>query len=131
MGATTPTNAVPIVLVVDDEAVIRNAAVEMVEEAGFSALPASDGRQAMDLLDTVEGIRVVITDIDMPASIDGIRLAACIHKRWPTIGIIVASGKVEPRPGDIPADGYFFRKPYDEDEVVAAIRGCLERPGLA
>lgn len=117
----------PTVLVVDDEAVIRQGAVEMVEEAGFTALEARDGTQAMELLDTVAGIGVIVTDIDMPGSIDGVRLAACVHRRWPRVGIIVASGKVSPKRGDIPAGGHFFAKPYVEADVVAAIRALLNR----
>ena len=124
------TSAKPIVLVVDDEAVIRQAAVEMVEEAGFAALEAADGSRAMDLLDAVAGIDVVLTDIDMPASIDGIRLAACIHRKWPRIGIIVASGKVSPKRGDVPPGGSFFAKPYAEGEVIAAIQALVDRASI-
>ena len=115
----------PIVLIVEDQAVTRQAAVEMVEEAGFSALEADDGATAMDMLETVEGIRVVLTDIDMPTSIDGIKLAACIHRKWPGIGVIILSGKVAPKPGDIPAGGRFFAKPYAVADVLAAIRERL------
>lgn len=124
----TRTSLTPIVLVVDDEAVVRHAAVEMIEESGFAALEACDGTQAMELLDTVDGVGVVLTDINMPASIDGIRLAACIQRKWPRVGIIVASGKVSPKRGDIPAGGLFFAKPYTEAEVIAAIRRFLDPP---
>lgn len=123
-----PMSKTPVILVVDDEAVIRQAAVEMIEAAGLGTLEARDGAQAMNLLDTVEGIDVVLTDIDMPASINGIQLAACIHSRWPRTGIIVASGKVSPKKGDVPTGGLFFAKPYVEDDVLAAIRWLLSRP---
>ena len=118
-------NKRPIVLIVEDEVVTRHAAVEMVEEAGFDALEANDSARAMALLESVEGVGVVLTDVDMPSSIDGIKLAACIHRKWPSIGIIITSGKVAPKLGDIPFGGHFFAKPYSEHDVVAAIRHLL------
>jgi DNA-binding NtrC family response regulator len=120
----------PRVLVVEDDAVMRYAAVDMVADAGFEPLEAADGTQAMRVLDTATGIRAVVTDIDMPSGLDGIRLAACIHARWPAIGVIVVSGKAVPVPGDIPArpDFTFLRKPYAEEHLVALLRRILQTP---
>ncbi len=115
----------PTVLVVEDDAVTRHAAVAMVTDAGFSAREATNGNEAIRLLDREVGIRVVVTDIDMPFGIDGIKLAACIHRRWPGIGIVITSGKVRPKDGDVPAQGRFIRKPYSEKQVIEAIRGVL------
>lgn len=111
----------PVVLVVEDEAVIRHAAVEMIEAAGFAVAAAKDGTSAMQMLESYGTVRAVFTDIDMPQGIDGIRLAACIDRRWPEVGIVVTSGKRAPSPGDIPPRHVFFAKPYDEAAVVAAI----------
>lgn len=117
----------PIVLVVEDEVVTRHAAVAMVADAGFAPLEAADGTEAVRILDSVGGVRVVMTDIDMPAGLDGVKLAACIHRRWPGIGIVVVSGKVQPPPGDVPPDARFFRKPYDEAAVAKVIREMASR----
>ncbi len=116
------------VLVVEDEAVIRQAAVEMVEEAGFQSLEATNGTDAFRILHDVADISAVLTDIDMPAGLDGIRLAACIAQRWPQIGLVVTSGKVRPRRGDLPTGTRFFTKPYNEQDVIAALRRVVANP---
>ncbi len=115
----------PTVLVVEDDAVTRHAAVAMVGDAGYAVREATNGNEAIRILDHEAGIRVVVTDIDMPLGIDGIKLAACIHRRWPGIGIIITSGKVRPKDGDVPAQGRFIRKPYSEEQVIGAIRALL------
>ena len=117
------------VLVVEDDAVIRHAAVAMVTDAGFAVREATNGNEAIrildDGLDAGEAVCVVVTDIDMPLGIDGIKLAACINRRWPGIGIVITSGKVRPAPGDVPNDGLFIRKPYTEEGLIAAIRSVM------
>ena len=70
-------------------------------------------------------IRVVITDIDLRGRLDGIVLAACIDRRWPKVGIIMTSGKVEPVPGDVPSGACFLRKPYARARMLAAVRGII------
>lgn len=120
--------AKPTVLVVEDDAVTRHAAAAMIGDAGFSVCEATNGNEAIRVLDREAGIRVVVTDIDMPLGIDGIKLAACIHRRWPGIGIVITSGKVRPKEGDVPALGRFIRKPYSEEQVIGAIRAVLAGP---
>ncbi|MBA9068803.1 CheY-like chemotaxis protein [Methylobacterium sp. RAS18] len=122
-------DARPTVLVVEDDAVIRCAAIELIVEAGFTVREATNGNEAIRMLDQEQEaggmVCVVVTDIDMPLGIDGIKLAACIDRRWPRIGIVITSGKVRPSPGDIPTDGLFIRKPYTEECLVAAIRSVM------
>jgi DNA-binding NtrC family response regulator len=72
-------------------------------------------------------IRVVITDIDLRSGLDGIVLAACIDRRWPNVGIIMTSGKVEPVPGDVPSRARFLRKPYARARMLDAVRGIIEQ----
>ncbi|TFZ60191.1 response regulator [Methylorubrum sp. Q1] len=123
------TDARLTVLVVEDDAVIRCAAVEMIVEAGFAVREATNGNEAIRLLDQEQeaggAVCVVVTDIDMPLGIDGIKLAACIDRRWPHIGIVITSGKVRPSPGDVPTDGLFIRKPYTDESLLAAIRSVM------
>ncbi len=118
----------PTVLVVEDDTVTRYAAVTMIGDAGFSTREATNGNEAIRILDREVGIRIVVTDIDMPPGIDGIKLAACIHRRSPQIGIIITSGKVRPKDGDVPSQGRFIRKPYTEDQLIGAIRALLDLP---
>ncbi len=116
---------VAIVLVVEDEPLLRLAGIDLIEAAGYEAVAASDATEAIAILESRDDIRVVFTDVDMPRGVDGMRLAAIIRDRWPPIKVIVVSGHIED-PGDvIPAETVFFSKPYREEEIVATIRQML------
>jgi CheY-like chemotaxis protein len=110
-----------IVLVVEDEPLLRMAAVDMVENAGYESVEAANATEAIAILEKRTDIRVVLSDIDMPRGIDGMRLAALIRNRWPPIEIILVSGHLSAPEVQLPARTVFFSKPYREDEVVAAI----------
>ena len=112
----------PIVLVVEDEPLLRMAAVDMIEAAGFETLEAADATQAVEILESRLDVRIVFTDIDMPRGMDGMRLAAVIRDRWPPIHIILTSGQLTPPATHLPADSVFFSKPYREADVVATMR---------
>lgn len=111
-----------IVLVVEDEPLLRMAAVDMVESAGFLALEAADAVHAVEILESRPDIRIVFTDIDMPQGMDGMELAACIRNRWPPIEIIITSGKIDGHTLQLPDRGVYFAKPYRERDVVATMR---------
>jgi CheY-like chemotaxis protein len=111
-----------VVLIVEDEALIRIAAANFVEDAGFEVLEAANADEAVVLLETRADIRIVFTDVDMPGSMDGIKLAAAVRRRWPPVEIIVTSGAVNVRVDDLPERGVFFRKPYNEREIVATMQ---------
>jgi len=110
----------PVVLVVEDEPLLRLNAVDLLEEAGYAVIEACDADAAIELLAARLDIRLVFTDIDMPGSMDGLRLAAAIRSRWPPIDIIITSGKVSPSASDLPARGVFLSKPYRGDALVGA-----------
>lgn len=110
----------PTVLVVDDEPLIRSDAVGMLEEAGFHVIEAGDADEAIDILLATPDIWGVFTDVDMPGSMDGIRLAHAVRDRWPPVHIFVISGHRVIEADDLPAGGRFFSKPYDPIAVLAA-----------
>ncbi|TPE45658.1 response regulator [Amaricoccus solimangrovi] len=112
----------PVVLVVEDDPLLRLAAVDFVEDAGFAVLEAANAAEALAILESRFDIRVVFTDIDMPPGMDGLILAAVIQDRWPPVRVIVTSGHIQPPAASLPRGGVFFSKPYREDEVVAAMR---------
>jgi CheY-like chemotaxis protein len=112
----------PIVLVVEDQAVLRLMTIEVVEQAGFAALQAANADEAVRILEARNHIRIVFTDIDMPGSMDGMKLAAAVRDRWPPIEIVVTSGYHDIGQDELPARGVFFRKPYDHGEVVATLQ---------
>lgn len=111
-----------VVLVVEDEPLLRMMAVDVVEAAGFEAVEAADATQAVEILERRPDIRIMFTDIDMPRGMDGVKLAAAVRRRWPPIEIIVTSGHAVPDCSDLPARSVFFSKPYRQDQVVAAMR---------
>ncbi|MBA4171911.1 MAG: hypothetical protein C0511_04450 [Hyphomicrobium sp.] len=112
----------PVVLVVEDEPLVRLFASDMIEEAGFEVLQAADATDAIVTLEDRLDVRVVFTDVDMPGGIDGIMLAICIRERWPAIQIIITSGRPWPEGTDLPEDMVFFSKPYRQDRVLETVR---------
>ena len=101
-----------LVLVVEDEALIRMHCAEMIRDLGFEVIEAVDADQAISLLESVPGIKAVFTDIQMPGSMDGLKLAAAIRDRWPPVALLITSGKVRPPTNDMPAGARFISKPY-------------------
>lgn len=120
MGSAS--RARPVVLVVEDEPLLRMHALDVIEDAGFDVVEARSADQAIEILEARLDIRIVFTDIDMPGSMDGLRLAAAVRSRWPPIHIIVTSGNSVPPKKDLPEPGIFFAKPYNDRKLVDAIR---------
>jgi len=99
----------------------------MVEDAGYEAIEASNADEALRILESRDDIRLIITDIDMPrGSVDGLKLAAAVRKRWPPIAIIVVSGHRTPSVSELPSRSAFYAKPYDESEVIAKVQSMLK-----
>jgi CheY-like chemotaxis protein len=113
------------VLVVEDEPFVRLDAIATLEGAGFRVVEATNADEAISILEVRRDIRVVVTDIQMPGSMDGLKLAATIHDRWPPIALIVTSGHVMPRNRELPERGRFLPKPYSGPRLVEAIRAAL------
>lgn len=110
------------VLVVEDEPLLLWDAVDLVEEAGFKAYAASNAEEAIRLLERHSDIRVLFTDVDMPGSMDGLKLARAVRDRWPPVSIFIASGHVKVAKEDLPENGLFFAKPYPPASIVRALK---------
>ena len=121
MTSETNASSSPHVLVVEDEFFSRWHAVELVEAAGYKAVEASSADEAIAILEARKDIRVVFTDINMPGSMDGLKLARAIRERWPPIELILTSGHFDVPERDIPERGLFFPKPYRDEQIVAAL----------
>ena len=115
----------PAVLIVEDEALILLGAVDLIESAGF-AVTASNADEAISILGTRQDIHLVFTDVDMPGSMDGVKLSHYIRDRWPPIHLIVASGKTLADQRRLPDGAIFFSKPYHEQPLIDAIRTFLD-----
>lgn len=114
-----------VVLVVEDEVLIRMNTVEIIEDAGFHVLEAANADEAITLLEARLDIQIVFTDIDMPGSMNGIKLAQAVRGRWPPIKIIATSGHFKLKAGDLPDDGRFLPKPYNSKQVSDILRDVM------
>lgn len=110
------------VLVVEDEALIRLGIADELHFAGFEVFEADCADRAIAIIEDHPEIRLIFTDIDMPGSMDGLKLAAFVRDRWPPIQIIVTSGRGTPDTTALPTGVPFLPKPYEINHVVTAIR---------
>jgi CheY-like chemotaxis protein len=115
----------PAVLIVEDNPVIRMDLADRAEREGFTVYEAGTADQAIAILEAHRHIRLIFTDIEMPGSMDGLKLAAYVRRRWPPIKVMVTSGKTRCAECDLPAGGLFFPKPYNAAQVSAAMHSLL------
>jgi DNA-binding NtrC family response regulator len=115
----------PVILVVEDEMLLRMRAVDLVEDAGFIPIEAGDADEALAILQSRSDIVLLFSDIQMPGSMSGLRLALAVHERWPQIKIILAAGQLKLSKNEIPENSRFFGKPLDSSDMVAEIRELL------
>lgn len=113
------------ILLVEDEPLIRIDLADFLVEAGFRVFEANNADEAIALLETNGDIRVIITDVDMPGSMDGLKLAQAVAKRWPPIRIIVVSGHRQVEITDIPDGSVFFSKPFSQPGMLSSMRELL------
>jgi len=113
------------ILIVEDSGVIRLGAVDMAEREGFLVFEAANADDAITILEAHPEIRLVFTDIEMPGSMDGLKLARYVSLRWPPIRLIVASGKMPREQAALPDGVLFFAKPYRQSEIATAMRSLL------
>jgi two-component sensor histidine kinase/DNA-binding response OmpR family regulator len=120
----------PNVLVVEDEMMLRMRAVDMVEDAGFNPIEAVNADDALAILESRSDIELLFTDIQMPGSMDGLKLANAVHERWPLIKIILVSGQLKLTDGDKPADSRFFGKPLEVKQMIAEMQAMIGKGSL-
>jgi CheY-like chemotaxis protein len=124
MGLGEPNR--PVVLIVEDEFLLRMDAVDMVGAAGFEVVEAATADQAIEILEARRDITVVFTDIQMPGSVDGLKLARAISGRWPPIKIVATSGHVHVGERQLPKGGRFLPKPYSPAQVTGLLREVID-----
>ncbi len=114
-----------VVLVVEDDPLIRMGAVDLVTAAGYEALEARDADAAIAILEMRTDIDLVFTDVQMPGTMDGIKLAHYIRERWPPVRIMVASGAAILAESDLPIGSLFFSKPYNDTAITDTMARML------
>jgi CheY-like chemotaxis protein len=111
-----------VVLIVEDHPIIRMGAIQLIEEAGYEAIEAADADAAIAILEARPDIHMVFTDIEMPGSIDGVKLAHYVRERWPPVLLIVVSGKAAIDERELPEGARFFSKPYNDNAIIETMR---------
>ncbi|MET3896998.1 DNA-binding NtrC family response regulator [Devosia sp. UYZn731] len=110
------------VLVVEDEALLRMATVDDLNDHGFEVMEASNAREAIEIFKAGRRFECLFTDVDMPGDKDGLELAEMVKSAWPPIDIIVTSGHRDVKETDLPQDGVFVGKPYSTEAIADLIK---------
>ncbi len=111
-----------VILVIEDEPLVRLFLTDFLDEAGFKVFEAVNADEAMTILQARRDVQVIISDIEMPGSLNGLELARAVHERWPGIGVVITSGRERPGPDDLSEKVGFLAKPYLPDTVTTLIR---------
>jgi CheY-like chemotaxis protein len=118
-----------VILVVEDEMLVRMLALDLLQDEGFHVIEARDGVEALAMLEVRDDVAALLTDVAMP-NMDGIALAKIVSERWPHIGIVIASGAIPVGLKlELPANARFLQKPYFADDLSQAIEAVLPRVG--
>ena len=123
--------AQPLVLVVEDEELLRLHAADLLEEHGYRVIKAENAAAALKVLETRDDVRLLFTDIQMPGKLDGMDLARQVHARWPNVLLVITSGQVRPARAEIPDDGRFVAKPYRASELLGQVNDLMQKPSAS
>jgi CheY-like chemotaxis protein len=125
MFMVNPRKPLPAVLIVEDEPLIRMEAASLIGEAGYKVYEAGNADEAIRILELQDEIRLIFTDVHMPGSMDGLKLAHYVRGRWPPVKIIVTSGKVRLPGEELPAGAVFVGKPYHPEQITHKVREMM------
>jgi len=116
----------PVVLIVEDEFLVRMDTRAAIEAAGFDVLEAGDADEAIAILSARNDIRLIFTDVHMPGSMDGLKLAHFVRNRWPPVKVVATSGHARITDSDLPEGVRFVPKPYSAAEITATLRELIQ-----
>ena len=118
----------PVVLVAEDEVLVRMMTVDVLEEAGCAVLEAANAHAALCVLHARSDVQVLVTDVEMPPGpLTGIDLARLTRERFPHMGVVIVSGKVRPSPDEIPPGARFIPKPYSATKLTGVVQEVMTR----
>lgn len=118
----TPNADKRVILVIEDEPVLRIQISDLLEDDGFEVVEATSVENAIHILETRLDIRIVYMDLDMPKGVDGVKFAAAIRDRWPPIEIILTASRVDGTRIQLPVRARFFAKPINPARVIETVR---------
>lgn len=112
----------PIALVVDDEPLILMDTADIVASAGYHVIEARSADEAFELLARYRSVKLLMTDVQMPGTMDGLALARYVSEHWPEVHVVVASGAVTPKDGELPQGARFLGKPLNQALVLETLQ---------
>ena len=104
-----------VVLIVEDEPLVRMMVIDLFEDEGFEVLEASTADQALAIFGERRDVALLFTDVEMPGTLDGYALARWVH----------VNRRALPRAGDVPDGAAFVGKPYDHDDVMRRVQAMM------
>ncbi|HZH53966.1 MAG TPA: response regulator [Microvirga sp.] len=117
----------PVTLVVEDEILVRMVIVDTLMDDGFEVIEATNGDEALLALSRRPDVDLIISDIEMPGTVNGFALARRVAEQRPGIRMILVSGRAAPRPGDLPAGAEFMPKPIYPEALLQAANRIIGR----
>ena len=115
----------PVVLIVDDEALVRMTAVDILTDCGATVLEAGDADEALKIVSERNDIALVFSDVNMPGTMDGLQLIERVHELRPAVELILTSGRECFNKDSLPDDGTFLPKPYNVSELCGLVTSKL------
>jgi DNA-binding NtrC family response regulator len=120
-----------VILLVEDEPLVRLVAADILMEAHFRVIEAADAEEALTVLRAAVDVDVVLSDVEMPPGMNGYELAWQIHRNWPWMGILMSSGREWPRANDLPPGAAFLAKPYSYATLLSYVMAAAEKAQAA
>jgi DNA-binding NtrC family response regulator len=114
-----------VVLIVENDVLLKSLTADIMVDAGFAALQAGDADEALAILESRSDIALMLTSVTMPGSMDGLGLARAVCKRWPAIKTIIASSQVRLVGSDLTAGSRFLLKPYHAQTMISEIHSLI------
>jgi two-component system, response regulator PdtaR len=122
---TATPSSPPVIVLVEDERLLRMASSDLLDERGYQVIEAEDADAALAIMEARPDVRLLFTDIQMPGSMDGMELARMVHENWPKVKLLLTSGNLRPSTAEIPDHGHFLSKPYRGREVIEEVDTLL------
>ena len=114
-----------VVLIVEHDELLKSLTADIMEGAGFATLQAGNADEALTTLESRLDIVLMLTSVMMPGIMDGLGLVRTVHKRWPAIKTIIASGQRRLIRRGLPKGSRFFLKPYHVQTMISEIRSLI------
>ncbi|AZC36797.1 response regulator [Pseudomonas chlororaphis] len=130
VSSVDPGQPCRLLLVVEDEPMILEFLCEILQDEGFAtqAMPSAD--EALQFLEShPEQVRLLLTDINMPGTLNGAGLANRVRERWPGMPVLVMSGYETPQSSGIRYPVAFIRKPWTIGQILDSVDEALNRAG--